>query len=135
MVTAVGVAIFAGHNRQLRPQDGFIFFMFFILAWFAWFTFRHVHPVYFDDNYLYWGKHGKNMILHECVEKISIAGAGRGNGWRAKVVFSDDNNNSKTIRFFVIDSFGVAGDDIRLINELQRQIRFKKPGFNITKGD
>jgi hypothetical protein len=127
------IEIVFGRNLD---NAGLLFCLFIGLFWlfagyFLRWSFRQIHPVYFDDNYLYWGKDGEEMVLLENILEVSVKMM-RGGGRRAKVVFCDDQLNKFNIRFLVIHPFMLEDYAKETLHELQRQIRFKKPDFDIS---
>ncbi len=99
-------------------------------GYFIWYVFSVTHPVFFDDNYLYWGKEGKYSMPLENIEEITVKTSRHGR--RARVNYIHENNRLQSIRFWVVESFSDDSyDSENVLKELQRQIRLKKPGFDI----
>jgi hypothetical protein len=116
-------------RKDSTPDWIMLSFPFLVLAGIWFFMFRgKVHPVYYDDNYLYWSKNSKEQIVpYGSIESLNVTlGGGRAIS-RVNLKYRDVNNNIKSIRFFIQSSF--SSEDI--LKEFQELVQVKKPEFKI----
>jgi hypothetical protein len=94
-------------------------------------AFKKIHPVYYDDDNLYWIKKGKQQVVpYNSIESFAIIWGANSHG---TMKYHDERNEIRSIRFYLNKSSLFATEDI--LKEFQRHVQAKKPDFKvITKG-
>lgn len=95
-----------------------------------WWVFVKVHPVSFDDNFIYWGKSIKEQkVRYDRIINFSIYHFRSGHLCKVKYLKEDDNVG--VIRFYLILPW--VDDPEPLLAEIESLGRVNDPCFRIDK--
>ena len=96
-----------------------------------WWVYGRVHPVYFDDGFVYWRKWGKkHMVPYSKLETLVYTPTRT--SFICTLKYSDDNNKVKDIRFSP-PSIWSSTPSATLLAEFKVLVRAKKPDFKIVQ--